>query len=137
MLGFGEKPLIVRGVEPKLSTVTHWTEAKFIQRNSSKGTVNIRGTNRRFCVRVPRPSSTPLRESQSRFLRLRPFLKPIGEFLRRTKETRVEGGADSFWKSVGIRPRIKQPQPITKAKLAGSDFFHKPLTDQMLDNARD
>jgi hypothetical protein len=30
MLGFGEKPLIVRGVEPKLSTVSHRTEAEFL-----------------------------------------------------------------------------------------------------------
>jgi hypothetical protein len=30
MLGFGKKPLVVWGVEPKLSTVSHWTEAKFL-----------------------------------------------------------------------------------------------------------
>ena len=129
MLGFGKKPLVVWGVEPKLSTFTHWTEAKFIQRHSFKNTVNIRGTDCWFCIGMPRPSSTPLGERQSHFLKRCPFLKPIGEILRRAKETRIEGGADSFWKSVGICPGIKQPQPITEAKLAGSDFFHKPLTN--------
>jgi hypothetical protein len=79
MLGFGKKPLVVWGVEPKLSTFTHWTEAKFIQRHSSKRTVNIRGTDCWFCIGMPRPSSTPLGECQSHFLRLCPFLKPIGK----------------------------------------------------------
>jgi hypothetical protein len=124
-------------MEPKLPTFTHWTESKFIQRDSSKRTLNIRGTDCWFCIGMPLPSSTPLGESQSRFLRLCPFLKPIGEFLRRTKETRIEVGADLVGKSVGIRPGIKQPQPITEAKLAGSDFFDKTLTNEMLDDARD